>query len=76
MDSISSIPDKITDPTIEDREIYIADLSGYIADRASLLGVPDVQHANQPEIKSFPSTRLERCASKSSPSTFCTDNRS
>lgn len=69
-------PDKITDSSIEDREGYIADLSGYIADRRITIEVCLTSNMQtNPEIKSLSEHTFGKMRKAKLSVTFCTDNR-
>ncbi len=69
-------PDKITDPSIEDREGYIADLSGYIADRRITIEVCLTSNMQtNPELKNLSDHTFKHMRKAKLSVTFCTDNR-
>jgi len=69
-------PDKITDPSIEDREGYIADLSGYIADRRITIEVCLTSNMQtNPEIRTLSEHTFSSMRKAKLSVTFCTDNR-
>ena len=70
-------PEAITDPTIEDRELYVEQLGEYIADRRITLEIclssnlqtnPQIEDLSQHSFKKLRNHRLS--------TTICTDNRS
>ncbi len=69
-------PDKITDLSIQDREGYIADLSGYIADRRITIEVCLTSNMQtNPELKSISEHTFQKMRKAKLSVTFCTDNR-
>ncbi len=69
-------PDKITDPSITDREGYIADLSGYIADRRITIEVCLTSNMQtNPELRQLSDHTFTKMRRAKLSVTFCTDNR-